>query len=206
MTPFTWGEGFGDLVPGSLQWSDCTLLIDEAFVLHSARVIVINIDRCAPLLIFFQADCVCEAAEWPWQRKQCLPGTSLSAEGTGDPANTAERYCYSVVASLVLQKGKVLLKSRNLEVLLKHFSSFLSYEVIRRCNSTIALGHQNRGILFFYKERTCHSWPGLLVWNWATGLFFPAAVALIPKPFRARPSMWARCCAYVVCHRQILPL
>jgi len=32
----------------------------------------------------------------------------------GDPVNTAERYRYSTVASLVLQKGKVLLKGRNL--------------------------------------------------------------------------------------------
>lgn len=44
---------FWGLVLGLLQWFDYMLMMGEAFVLHSAWVTVINIDRCALLLIYF---------------------------------------------------------------------------------------------------------------------------------------------------------
>lgn len=72
-------------------------------------------------------------------RKQCLPGISISAEGmakTNTPCQYSRKTMPAVVVSLVLQKYKVLLKDRNVKVILKYLSGFLLNYIIKRYNNT----------------------------------------------------------------------
>lgn len=72
--------------------------------------------------------------------KQCLSGISLSAEGmakTRGPCQHSWKVMPGMVTSLVLQKGKILLKDRNVEVLLQYLISPKWYYK----KNAITLGH-----------------------------------------------------------------
>lgn len=123
-------------------------------------------------------------------RKQCLPGISISAEGmakTNTPCQYSRKTMPAVVVSLVLQKYKVLLKDRNVKVILKYLSGFLLNYIIKRYNNTrewpeafhssARTGHATSNLVSFFR---IEPWVQafLQVWYWFHSCSGPCPVCV----------------------------